>query len=256
MTRCALILLCGLAPVTVLAQGASLRGRVHTDSTERPIAGVVVAIDELKLQAVSDSLGNFTLVGIKPGAQIVTAKKIGFGALATRVRFAAKDALEADFLMTPNAQALPDVKVETKAPVRAKLVDFEERRLAGNGGRFVTQAELDKRAWSTTSDIIRTTVPGVEVKRSGREAIVVGGRMQLPGGAMTNGGNAPGDCPAAIVLDGIFIYQGDPTERPFDINSLPPGIIAGIEYYASAASIPARYNGTRSSCGLMIIWTR
>jgi hypothetical protein len=86
--------------------------------------------------------------------------------------------------------------------------------------------------------------------------IVVGGRMQVPGGAMANGGNKPGDCPAAIVLDGIFVYQGDASERPFDINSLAPGILAGIEYYASAASMPARYNGTRNTCGLMILWTK
>lgn len=238
------------------AQTASLRGRILTDSTERPIAGVVVEISDLKIRATSDSLGNFTLPGIKPGAYIVSARKIGFGALATRVRFATRDALEADFLMTPNVQSLPDVNVETKAPVRALLQEFEERRTAGGGGRFLTQADIDKRAYSTTADILRTSVPGAELRRSGREVYVVGGRMQVPGGAFTNGGNAPGDCPAAIVLDGIFVFQGNLGERQFDINSLPPGIIAGLEYYASAASMPAKYNGTRGTCGLMLIWTR
>ena len=71
------------------AQGATFRGKVLTDSTELPIAGAVVSIDDLKLQAASDSAGNFAIIGIKPGAYVVTAKKIGFGALATRVRFAA-----------------------------------------------------------------------------------------------------------------------------------------------------------------------
>ena len=246
-------LLCFLAPA--LAAQASLRGRVLTDSTELPIAGVVISIEDLRIQATSDSLGNFVLANVKPGAHIVTAKKIGFGALATRVRFGANDKLEADFMMQVNAQALPDVKVETKAPVRAKLAEFEARRVNAPAGRFLTQADFDKRAYSNTSDVLRSNVPGLEVKRSGRAFIVVGGRMQVPGGAFTNGGNAPGDCPAAIVLDGAFVFQGN-GEPPFDINSIPPSMIAGMEYYSSAASMPAKYNGTRGTCGLMLIWTR
>jgi hypothetical protein len=256
MTSLRIAVLALIVPFALSAQAASLRGRILTDSTERPIPGVVVAISDLKIQATSDSLGNFVLPGIKAGAYIVSAKKIGFGALATRVRFGARDAVEADFLMTPNVQALPDVNIETKAPVRALLQEFEARRTAGAGGRFLTQADIDKRAYSTTSDILRTSLPGAELRRSGREVYVIGGRMQLQAGALTLGGNAPGDCPAAIVLDGIFVFQGNQGERPFDINSLPPAMIAGIEYYASAASMPAKYNGTRGTCGLMLIWTR
>ena len=247
-------LLC-LVPATLAAQ-ASLRGKVLTDSTELPIAGVRVAIDELKIQGMSDSLGNFLLINVSPGAHIVTAKKIGFGALATRVRFGANERLEADFLMTVNAQALPDVKVEAKAPVRAKLVEFEERRSNAAGGRFLTQADFDKRAWSSTADVLRSSVPGLEMKRKGREYIAVGGRMQVPGGAFANGGNPPGDCPAAVVLDGAFVFQGHAGEPSFDINSIPPSVIAGLEYYSSAASMPAKYNGTRGTCGLLLIWTR
>jgi hypothetical protein len=252
-----LALIC-LVPAALSAQ-ASLRGRVLTDSTELPIAGVVVSIEELRIQAMSDSLGNFVLSNVKPGAHIITAKKIGFAALTTRLRFGANEKLEADFLMQVNAQALPEAKVEAKAPVRAKLVDFEERRALGAGGRYLTTADFDKRAWSSTSDVLRTSVPGLEIKRDatrGSQAYAVGGRLQVPGGAFTNGGNPPGPCFAAVVVDGAFVYQGHAGEPLFDINSIPPSAIAGLEYYASAASIPAKYNGTRGTCGLMMIWTR
>lgn len=255
-----ILALAGLLPHAVVAQAATLRGRVLTDSTEHPIAGVAVAIDELKLQAISDSLGNFLLAGIKPGAHIVTARRIGFGALATRVRFGANESLDADFLMTPNVQALPDVKVEAKAPVRAKLREFEERRTAGEGGRFLAQADFDKRAWSFTSDVLRQ-LPGLEMMRDATrpsQYYAVGGRMQVPGGTLAMGptAGAPRPCFAAVVLDGAFVYQGHSGEPLFDINQLNPTVIAGIEYYASAASMPAKYNGTRGTCGLMIIWTR
>ena len=258
------IVACLIVPLVAsaaFAQAASLRGRVLTDSTEHPIAGVAVTIDELRLQAISASLGNSLLAGIKPGAHIVTAKRIGFGALSTRIRFAANESLDADFLMTPNVQSWPDVKVEAKAPVRAKLREFEERRIAGAGGRFLTQADFDKRAWSSTADVLRSSLPGLEIKRdAGRpsQAYAVGGRMQVPGGtlAMAPPTGAPPPCFAAVVLDGAFVYQGHSGEPLFDINSLNPSVIAGIEYYSSAGSIPARYNGTRGTCGLMIIWTR
>ena len=240
------------------AQGATFRGKVLTDSTELPIAGVVVSIDDLKLQASSDSAGNFVIVGIKPGAYVVTAKKIGFGALATRVRFAAGVPVEADLLLTPNVQALPDVKVETKPAPRAKLVEFEERRSSGAGGKFLSKADFDKRAWSATADVFRQ-VPGIELLRDASrpsQTYVQGGRLQVPGGAFANGGNKPPPCFSAVVLDGAFVFQGNPGEPPFDINSISPTVIAGVEFYQSSATIPAKYNGTRNTCGLVVIWTR
>ena len=113
------------AAQVAFAQSASLRGRVLTDSTELPIAGVVVAIEELTLSATTDSLGNFLLGNVQPGAHIISAKKIGFGALATRVRFSANDKLEADFLMLPTAQTLPEAKVVGKTAPRGKLIEFD-----------------------------------------------------------------------------------------------------------------------------------
>lgn len=243
------------ASAAALNAQASLRGKTLTDSAEHPISGVVVSIDDLKIQDTSDSLGNFLLPNVKPGQYMVSAKKIGFGALTAYVRFGANEKVEADFLLKQTAQSLNEVKVETKAVPRAKLVDFEERRANAAGGRFLTQQVFESRAWGATSDVIRSNVPGLEIKRSGKATVVVGGRMQVPGGAFTNGGNPPGDCPAAIVLDGIFVFQGN-GEPPFDINSVPPTMIAGMEYYSSPASIPVKYNGTRGTCGLMIIWTK
>jgi len=42
----------------------------------------------------------------------------------------------------------------------------------------------------------------------------------------------------AVVLDGAFVYLGNPGEQPFNINTLQPDAIAGLEFYASAASMP------------------
>lgn len=239
------------------AQEATLKGKVLTDSTERPISGVIVAIDALKLTVTTDSAGDFVLRGIKAGAYVVTAKKIGFGALATRVRFTPSETVEADFLMTPGAQPLPEARVETKPKPAPKLVEFEERRSAGQGGRFLTQSDFERRAYSWTSDVLRQ-IPSLELVRDSRrpsQYYASAGRMQ----GSTRGGEAGGTgvCFAAVVLDGIFVYQGLPGELPFDINSLAPNTLAGFEYYASTASMPAKYNsGMRNTCGLVVLWTK
>jgi hypothetical protein len=246
-----------LLPVMAAAQDASLKGKVLTDSTERPIAGVVVAIEQLKIQATTDSTGDFILRGIKPGAYVVTARKIGFGALATRVRFAATETVEADFLMTPGVQPLPEARVETKPKPAPKLIEFEERRAQGVG-RFLTQADFDRRASSYMSDILRQ-VPALDLirdSRSGSAFFMAAGRGSM-GSSMSMNQNTIAPCFAAVVLDGIFVYQGHANEQPFNINSLAPNTIAGFEYYPSSASIPAKYNGNlRNTCGLAVIWTR
>ena len=58
------------------------------------------------------------------------------------------------------------------------------------------------------------------------------------------------------MLDGIFVYQGHDGESLFDINSIQPADIGGVEVYTSTATIPPKYNGTRATCGLVVIWTK
>jgi hypothetical protein len=69
-------------------------------------------------------------------------------------------------------------------------------------------------------------------------------------------GAKPGVCYSAVVLDGIFVYQGLPGESLWDFNSMQTREIAGIEYYSGGSTMPVKYNGTRNTCGLVVIWTK
>jgi hypothetical protein len=241
---------------TIAAQPrpATFRGVVLTDSTEIPIPGATVLIDALKLQVTSDSLGRFTMVGVAPGVHTVVARKVGFTPIATRVVFANGADLEADLLLSPNsAQALTEVIVETKQTVVGKMAEFEERRAAGFG-HFMTQADIEKRALSVLSNTLKQ-LPGVEMTRVGSQYFVSAGRMSQPGGALMRASSVP--CPVAIVLDGVFLYgAGGPTEPKFAIDQINQGMLAGIEYYSGPATIPVKYNGTRDTCGLLVLWTK
>ena len=62
-------------------------------------------------------------------------------------------------------------------------------------------------------------------------------------------------CFAQVYLDDRLMNTSRPTE-PFDANTIPVEDIAGVEFYATAASTPSRYSGLNAVCGVMLVWTR
>ncbi len=62
-------------------------------------------------------------------------------------------------------------------------------------------------------------------------------------------------CYAQVYLDDRLMNGGRPTE-PFDINTIPVGEIAGVEFYATAAQTPGRYSQLNAKCGVMLVWTK
>ena len=252
------------ASTPAAAQGlSSVVGKVLHDENERPIAGAEVSISGALLKATTDSAGAFRLTAVPAGKQIVWVRKIGFNPVSAVLTFVAGETIDSDFLLAPSTTRLPEVEVRADAPVAPKLAEFEERRKAGFG-HFLTGPTLEKMEGRRLSEVL-ATIPGPSILRGTTNAAwVVGGRGPVSllrnGGAITEmdrrKGANPGLCYSAVVLDGIYVYQGHDGETLFDINSIQSAEIAGIEVYASTATIPVKYNGTRSTCGLVVIWTK
>lgn len=59
-----------------------------------------------------------------------------------------------------------------------------------------------------------------------------------------------------MIVNNVFVYRGNANEELFDISSLAPTDILAIEVYKGGATMPLEYNATRSTCGLMVIWTK
>ena len=60
-----------------------------------------------------------------------------------------------------------------------------------------------------------------------------------------------------MYVDGVEVYAGRKDQPHFDVNSLGPSQIEGVEYYAEAAQAPAQYSpGLESGCGVLLLWTR
>ena len=69
------------------------------------------------------------------------------------------------------------------------------------------------------------------------------------------------DCPVDIYMDGTLYYShANSTDAGFepdrDLQKLPATQYAAVEFYSGGARIPAQYNKTGSSCGVLLLWTR
>ncbi len=231
------------------ARQATLAGRVLSDPAERPLAGATLTMPALGLQVTTDSLGRFRLSGIEPGRQLLTVSQVGFATLQTHMAFAVSDTMEADILLSPSAtngaQAVAAVSVTADA-IPLGLEDFTRRRRTVSGD-FFDEEMIRKTAHGQFSDVIRR-IPGVQLTRSNGGY----GTFASAGRGATRGR----PCFASVMIDRSWVYEGKRGELPFDLNSIAPESIAGVEFYRGLASVPAEFGKQLTTCGTLIIWTK
>lgn len=267
VARAALALALGLSAVPLHAQArAVLRGRVLVDGNDAPVVGAEVSVPRWGLIVRTGTSGAFRLGDLPAGRQVLTVRAVGFIPMSTEMTFAAGDSVEADLLLSAAAvlegQSLPGVTVTAAPTPRGRLAEFEERRALGAGGRFLAPAQLDRLEGRRMSAALATIGVPVVIGRTnaawvassrGTQSLL---RTIRPSAADAAQGARAGVCYAAVAVDGVLVYQGSESEPLFDINSLSTKNVAGVEFYAGGATIPARYNGTRTTCGLLLLWTR
>ena len=245
-----------LVPATsARAQGRAL-GRllgVFDDLSGRPIAGAEVLDLSTGTKAVTSESGVISLSHLEPGVTLLRIRMLGFASAILSVTVSPADTASMTVLLKPLATTLPEVTTTARPVLTGKFAEFERRRSAGFG-RFITRAQLEKWSGHLTADVLRT-VPGpyVILGRTARESYI-GSTRQIS--TMPDARGRRQLCYATVILDGAVVYNGIEGEPPFNINSISPDEIEGIEYYASGATTPVEYNTSRNACGLVVIWTR
>ena len=242
----------------VRAQSVFLGAIVADGDPSPPLAGAEVTIPALNLGARTDSLGKFFFNGIPKGVFRVIIRRVGYNSIAINARFSGVDTLAADFALTPVAVSLDTVNVVGGASQHGKFLEFEERRTHG-GGSFLTRSDLDREKDRQLGEIL-TRLSGVRVNRYGAESAVASSRYSANvargGDAMDRRKGAPRACYSQVYIDNVRVFSSDANEALFNINSIPPSTIQGIEYYASREETPIQYASYRAECGTMLIWTR
>jgi hypothetical protein len=240
------------------SQSVFLGSVVSDGEPSAPLPGAEISIPARNFGAYTDSLGRFFFKDIPKGAFRVIIRRLGYNAIAINARFSGTDTLAADFALIAAAATLDTLNVVGSAKQHGKFLEFEDRRTHG-GGAFLTRADLDREKDRQLGEII-ARLPGLKVNRYGAESAVAssrwtGGRPR-GGDSMDRRKGAVRGCYSQIYVDNLRVFSSDVGEALFNINSIPPSTIQGIEYYASREETPVQYASNRAECGTLLIWTR
>lgn len=253
----------GLSGSAMAQAVAMVRGVVTNSATSQPMPGVRVVDSDGIERATTGADGKFSFATAAGTPIVVRVQGVGFEPIQRRIDPVVADTVVHRFAIVALAQELRAAEVIGEKPVTGRLSEFEDRRKLGQG-RFITDSTLTKNANRSLSEIV-ATMPGLRVARGmSNSAWITGTRGQ---GSTRNGGAispSPQDqtrgarkaCYATVMLDGIYVYSGRDSEPLFDVNSLGTATIAAIEYYAGASTVPLKFRGADTGCGLLIIWTR
>lgn len=229
-----------------------LSGRVTGSGA--PLPNVQVWIVLADTTVVTDSAGRFRIGGLSAGQHIVQLRRLGYDVKRDSVTLRRHAETVRDFTLddVPRLDTMRTVANQVKydAP---RLRDFENRRVSGTGGRFISEEELRKNEQRTVADLVRSYVPGLKVVDYRGQRIVSSTSApamtprQLPR-------NGPSGCWVSVYLDGIPMYDGD--GDPPDMNTFLGMNLSGVEYYGSGANVPLQFKNTRNNCGTLLLWTR
>jgi hypothetical protein len=194
-----------------------------------PARGVV---DGSGIQVVTGANGRFRILGLSSGQHYILIRRLGYQPVTTELRTEEGDTVRASFALERLATALDTVLVATKRP-SPRLAEFEARRALGIG-QFMTAAEIDKLHVEATDDLLHRLTPNRTrpSRRLGPGAVCE--RQQW-------------------YLDGVLLPA---STKPDELPS--PKDLAGIEFYASPATIPLQYKTTSGGgfCGVVLMWTK
>ena len=98
--------LSSLAVVAMLGTrviGADIVGTVREESTGEPVAGAVVALDDLGRAAVTDADGVYRLAAVPPGPQHLSVRLLGFQSRSLHVLVPAQGVLRVDLVLRSGA---------------------------------------------------------------------------------------------------------------------------------------------------------
>ena len=215
---CRLAVLCSLVLVSANAlacqESGTLAGRVLDAQNSRPVADVVVRLNDLGLATVTDASGVFHFEVVPEGAHVLVVEHLGYGEHAREVAVSAGEDLRFDVRVSPRAIELSPLVVEAVSAL-------ERRRTAtGHSMNEIGLPEISEAARRGLGlpDVLAQHMPGLRV-RSGRTSSCVEYRST----------SAQGGCnDVSIYVDGVLsavpslLYFSMPLEDIARLELLSP----------------------------------
>ena len=239
--------LCGGASARAQAAPAKLELNVVDASTGAPLPGVRVEVANHRSAAQTNERGMALLRGIPAGPQYVKVARLGYEASGVALLFSPGDSLALDVNLAPAAVELDGVVARvTATQARLRANGFYDRQHVGLG-KYRTEKELAPLANQPLYMAIQS-IPGVFVSP------VSGGRGS--GTSTEHWAYSPRSLASGMQQCFMSIYLDGVRQSTRNLDDIPTDIVGAVEVYSSAANIPAEYNATGSSCGVILLWTK
>lgn len=242
-------LLCTVFCATeALAQNTGqITGRVTAAGSNRPLDRVLIVVEGLRLEGLTQTDGRFLILNVPAGSQTVRAEMIGFGKAAKPVTVTAGATAVVNFELRESAISLEEIVVTgTAAEVRAREV--------GNSLDAVTAREIQNMPIRNAEQMLSGRVPNLSVLQgSGQPG--AGGTVRIRG--QTTASQTP---EPLIYVDGIRMYN-----LPVSLGGAARSAVTPLQDIASedierievikGASATTLY-GTEASGGVIQIFTK
>lgn len=140
-------------------QNGTIRGRVTTEGTGRPLEGVVIRSDIGNLTSLTDASGDYHIEDVSPGRYTLTTHLIGYLSQDQTVVVRADETVTANFTLRvePISLAGLSVDVETELVTEANVLEFP-------AARDVISNQLMIERGSLYLEQALTTVPGLFIE--------------------------------------------------------------------------------------------
>jgi hypothetical protein len=222
--------------------GARLSGRV-VNERGAPLSGAVVGLPRIA-QTRTNASGEWTLTGLPSGTRMLEVRAIGYYPIRRAVDVV-PDAPPVRVALSTFESVLDTVRIRATGVGAADQGGFEQRRRSSGSGRFLSDADIQKRNPTETSDLFRS-VPG----------LYVGTKITMRS-AFASAVTGAGDCAPTVFLDGMPLppLGMDSALNTMDLDSwISPQNILAIEIYPDTP--PPQFQLALSGCGSIVIWSK
>src|SRR5207247_6030627 len=238
---CALLALAWTAPLPAQQPTGTIRGRITDNSTQQPIAGVLVSVGNRSARTQPD--GRYTITGVPAGSDLVHARLIGYTAVNHPVMVTGGDTVSVDLALDAQALNLSAIVVTGYGEQRLGAVTGAVSSVSDsqfNTGRIISPAQL-----------IGSKAPGVQVIENTNE----------PGGGTSI--RIRGTTSVSAASDPLYVIDGMPmgtgaggglTVGRDPLNSINPDDIESITVLRDASA--AAIYGSNAANGVVLITTK
>jgi TonB-linked SusC/RagA family outer membrane protein len=223
--------------VAELVNEGTIKGTITNDKNE-PVVGASVLLEGVDKGVSAGLMGEYTIVGIKPGKYKLQVSAIGFQTIELQITVHDNETLELNFQLKAGGNAMNEVIVTGYSR--------QSKRDVTGAASTVSAAVVEQTPVTTVEGVLEGRVAGVTVDGQGGPGNSQTIRIR---GVGTLGNNDP-----LFVIDGVQIRMGTASGSQNISNLLDPGEIESITVLKDPSLI-ALY-GSEGSNGVIVITTK